>query len=354
MGTLQTLWAGRPCLIVAEIAQAHDGSLGMAHAYIDAAASAGADAVKFQTHIAAEESTRNEPWRVRFSEQDATRYDYWKRLEFTPEQWSGLKRHADRAGLLFFSSPFSVAAVDLLEALDVPLWKIASGEVTNKPLIDRLIRTGKPAIVSAGMCTPEELDACMGWLEQAGAERLLLQCTSEYPCPADRIGLNMLETFRAQYRCPVGLSDHSGTIVPGVVAAYLGASLIEVHLTFDKRSFGPDTPASLTIEQLRQLAEGAKFAARMAASPADGATRAERYRDLRAIFYRSLVAKSALAAGTVLGEQMVAAKKPGGGIPPQRLPELLGRVLLRPVDEDEPFREDDFAPNGDMNPEKKG
>src|SRR5438132_6125934 len=126
--------AGHPCLIVGEIAQAHDGSLGVAHAFIDAIANAGADAVKFQTHIAAAESTPSEPWRVKFSTQDETRYDYWKRMEFTEPQWLGLKQHADERGLLFLSSPFSLEAVELLQRIGITSWKVASGELSNLPM----------------------------------------------------------------------------------------------------------------------------------------------------------------------------------------------------------------------------
>ena len=131
-------------LIIAEVAQAHDGSLGAAHAYIDAAARAGADAVKFQTHIAAAESSPAEPWRVKFSLQDATRYDYWRRMEFTEEQWAGLRMHADERGLQFLSSPFSVEAAQLLRRVGVSAWKIASGEVNNVPLFDFMLSTGLP------------------------------------------------------------------------------------------------------------------------------------------------------------------------------------------------------------------
>ena len=138
------------CLIIAEVAQAHDGSLGAAHAYIDAAARAGADAVKFQTHIAAAESTPGEPWRVKFSLQDASRYEYWKRMEFTEEQWIGLKAHADQRGLKFISSPFSMEAVDLLERVGVAAWKVASGECTNAPLLRRIMTSGKPVLLVHG------------------------------------------------------------------------------------------------------------------------------------------------------------------------------------------------------------
>src|SRR4051794_24330868 len=123
------------CLIIGEVAQAHDGSLGMAHAFIDAVANAGADAVKFQTHIAAAESTPAEPWRARFSYQDQTRYDYWRRMEFTEKQWVGLKRHADERQLLFLSSPFSIEAVELLWRVGLAGWKVASGEISNSPML---------------------------------------------------------------------------------------------------------------------------------------------------------------------------------------------------------------------------
>src|ERR687890_906986 len=139
------------CLIIGEVAQTHDGSLGLAHAFIDAIADAGADGVKFQTHIAAAESTPGEPWRVRFSRQDESRYDYWKRMEFTEEQWKGLKEHAEERGVLFLSSPFSVEAAEMLERLGIKAWKVASGEVSNPVLLDYLIDTGKPILISTGM-----------------------------------------------------------------------------------------------------------------------------------------------------------------------------------------------------------
>lgn len=139
------------CPVIAEVAQAHDGSLGMAHAFIDAIAEAGADAVKLQTHIAAAESSPDEPWRVKFSPQDTTRFDYWKRMEFTEEQWHGLKQHADDRGLLFLSSPFSFEAVELMERVGVWAWKVASGEVSNGSMLERMCRAGLSVILSSGM-----------------------------------------------------------------------------------------------------------------------------------------------------------------------------------------------------------
>src|SRR5215213_9239018 len=178
------------CLIIGEVAQSHDGSLGMAHAFIDSIADAGADAVKFQTHIAAAESTPSEPWRVKFSPQDATRYDYWRRMEFTEEQWHGLKRHADEAGLLFLSSPFSGEAVDLLAQVGVPAWKVASGEVTNPPLFERMAATGLPILLSSGMSSWADMDDATRRVRERHLPLALLQCTSAYPCPPEKLGLN--------------------------------------------------------------------------------------------------------------------------------------------------------------------
>src|SRR3990170_846507 len=156
------------CLIVGEVAQAHDGSLGTAHAFIDAIANAGADAVKFQTHIAAAESTPAEPWRVIFSQQDATRYDYWKRMEFTEEQWCGLKKHADERGLKFLSSPFSIEAVELLTRVGVAAWKVASGEVSTTPMFERMAATGLPIFLSTGMSPLNEIDAAVELVQARG------------------------------------------------------------------------------------------------------------------------------------------------------------------------------------------
>ena len=155
-------------MIIAEVAQAHDGSLGTAHAYIDAAARAGADAVKFQTHIAAAESSPAEPWRVKFSLQDATRYDYWRRMEFTEEQWAGLRMHADETGLIFLSSPFSVEAAEMLLRVGMRAWKIASGEVNNVPLFECITATRLPVLLSTGMSRLAEIDRAVERVGAAG------------------------------------------------------------------------------------------------------------------------------------------------------------------------------------------
>jgi N,N'-diacetyllegionaminate synthase len=330
------------CFVIAEVGLAHDGSLGLAHAFIDEIARGGADAVKFQTHIAAAESTPAEPFRVKFSRQDATRYEYWKRMEFTEAQWQGLADHARERGLQFLSSPFSIEAVDLLSGVGMPMWKIASGEVGNRPLLEAVARTGRPVLLSSGMSGLDELDAAVACVRSAGAPLGVMQCTTAYPCPPERVGLNMLPVFRDRYQCFVGLSDHSGTIFPGIAAATLGSDILEVHVTMSRGMFGPDVPASVTIEELRQLVDGVRFVQRMRSNPIDKDAMAVEMAPLRAIFTKSLVAREPLGAGTVLGEGHLAAKKPGTGIPAQRLPDLIGRRLRRSLAVDEMVREDDL------------
>ena len=330
------------CLVIGEVGLSHDGSLGLAHAFIDEVARGGADAVKFQTHIASAESTPAEPFRVKFSKQDATRYEYWQRIEFTEAQWKGLADHARDKGLIFLSSPFSREAVDLLARVGMTMWKVGSGEVGTLPLLDAMIATGKPILLSSGMSDLTELDKAVERVRRGGVPLAVLQCTTAYPCPPERIGLNMVPVFRERYGCFVGLSDHSGTIYPGIAAATLGAEVVEVHVTMSRGMFGPDVPASVTMEELRQLVDGIRFVEKMRANPVDKNAVAGDMAPLRAIFTKSLVARERLAAGTVLSEAHLAMKKPGTGIPAERLPDVVGRVLRRALEVDEQLRPDDF------------
>lgn len=329
------------CLVIAEVAQAHDGSLGHAHSFIEAAAKAGADAVKFQTHFADEESTPADQWRVKFSRQDATRLDYWRRMEFTPTEWRGLSDHCRDAGLLFLSSAFSPKAVDLLESLGMPAWKVASGEVTNCVLLRQMIATGKPILLSSGMSTYEHLDEAVGWVNQGGCELMVFQCTTEYPTPPEKVGLNVLEELRSRYQSPVGLSDHSGTIYPGLAAAALGAQAIEVHICFSRQAFGPDIPASLDLDDLERLCEGVRMIEAMRRSPLDKEAIAAEKAELRTLFGRSLVAAVNLDSGAILTEAVLALKKPGGGLGPADFDQMVGRKLKRAVVKDEPLKWED-------------
>jgi N,N'-diacetyllegionaminate synthase len=334
--------ADAPCGIIAEVAQAHDGSLGMAHAFVDSIADCGADAVKFQTHIAAAESTHDEPWRTRFTSQDETRLDYWRRMEFTEAQWMELKAHATERGLLFLSSPFSNEAIDMLERVGVAAWKVASGETNNHALIDSMAETGRPIIVSTGMSTLGEIDQVVERIRGHDVPLAILQCTSAYPCPPELVGLNMIPELRERFGCAVGLSDHSATIYPGLAAAVYGISVLEVHLTLTREMFGPDVPASVTPAQLRQLVEGIRFIETMRAHPIDKASISEPIQALRDIFTKSVVVTEDLAAGTLLERHHLTSKKPGSGIPANALTDLIGRRLKHRIAFDQRLSFDDL------------
>jgi N,N'-diacetyllegionaminate synthase len=335
------LTTGR-CFIIGEVGLAHDGSLGYAHAFVDEVARVGADAVKFQTHIAKAESTLAEPFRVAFSRKDATRYDYWTRLEFSEAEWQGLADHANDRGLVFLSSPFSREAVQMLTRVGMSMWKVGSGEVGNLPLLDAMAATGRPMLLSSGMSDLAELDAAVERVRTTGVQLAVLQCTTAYPCPPERIGLNMMQAFRDRYGCFVGLSDHSGTVFPGIAAATLGADVLEVHVTMSRGMFGPDVPASVTMDELRVLVDGVRFVERMQANPADKDVAARGVDALRDIFTKSLVAEGDLPAGTVLTESCVGMKKPGTGIPANQLASVVGRRLLRALATDEQIRHEDL------------
>lgn len=327
------------CLVIAEVGQNHDGSLGTAHAYIDAVAKTGARAIKFQTHIADAESTPSEPWRVKFSLQDASRYNYWKRMEFTEPQWAGLAEHAREKGLQFLSSAFSMEAVELLDRLHVPAWKVGAGEITNLPMIERMAATRKPVVLSSGLSPWADLDSAVACVRGAGAPVAVVQCTTMYPCPPAKLGLNVIGEIRNRYQCPTGLSDHSGTIYAGLAAAALGANLLEVHVTLSREAFGPDVPASVTTSELAQLVEGVRFIEEAIAHPVDKQQMADDLTELRTMFGKSVVASRDLPDGWMLTEKDIAIRKPGTGIPPAQWRSVVNRKLKHAVGANQPILE---------------
>ena len=322
---------GHPPYLIAEVAQAHDGSLGFAHAFIDAAAAARVDAVKFQTHFADEESTRDEPFRIKFSKQDATRFDYWKRMEFTDEQWAGLAEHAREKKLGFISSAFSVRALELLEKLGMPAWKVASGEVLSPGFLQRIGATGKPVLLSTGMSPFDEIAKAYDTLAVTGAPVAILQCTSRYPTQLQDVGLNVIAELRDRFQCAVGLSDHSGQIYPAMIAMARGADLIEAHITLDKRMFGPDVSSSLTVEEFMMLSAMRDSLAVIDSHPVDKDAMALDMKGMRDLFQKSVAPTRPLASGTLLTRDMLTTKKPATGIAAADIERIVGRRLARAV-----------------------
>jgi N-acetylneuraminate synthase len=323
------------CLVIGEIGLAHDGSLGLAHRYIDAIADAGADAVKFQTHIAEAEGTAAEQFRVKFSQQDATRGDYWRRTAFTAEQWQTLAAHSAERGLLFLSSPFSIAAADMLAKIGVSAWKVASGEINNKPLVERLAADKLPVLMSTGMSGWGEIEKAVAWVRESSAPVGLFQCSSKYPCPPEQVGLEVIGELRSRFKCPAGLSDHSGTVFAPIAAAALGLDMLEVHVTMSRYMFGPDVAASLTLEELKQTIDGIRFVEKAMAHRVDKDAVEAQMGDMRRLFNKSVVVTRGLSAGAILAASDLDTKKPGFGVPAARLSDVIGRRLLRDLSPDE-------------------
>ena len=334
---------GAPCFLIAEVALAHDGSLGMAHAYVDAAADAGADAVKFQTHIASAESTPEEQFRVKVFPQDATRFAYWERTAFSEDQWRGLKQHAEDRGIEFLSSPFSGAAVDLLRHIGVKAWKIGSGETNNSLLLEEIAKGREPVLVSTGMSYWDEIDAVVESLRSRDVPVMVMQCTSRYPCAPEDLGLQLIPEFMRRYDLPVGFSDHSGEVAPGLAAVTLGAKALEVHITWHKKSFGPDVGASLTIEQFAGLARGVRLLDAALASRVDKDRAAKGLEDMRKLFTKGLVAADRIAANTRIEREHLDARKPCVGIPASQYETVLGKTAVRAIEKGSHIRAEDLA-----------
>jgi len=314
---------------VAEIAQAHDGSLGILHSYIDALAKTGVNAIKFQTHIAHAESSEHEPFRVNFSRVDKTRYDYWKRMEFTPEQWKDIKNHCDDVGVEFMSSPFSIAAVDLLENLGMKRYKIASGEITNLLLLEKIATLNKPVILSSGMSSWQELSDAVDLFKSRSIDVSVLQCTTMYPTSGEKLGLNVIGMLKERFGCTVGFSDHSGKIYSCLAARALGAEILEFHAVFDRRMFGPDASSSLTIDEITELVEGVRFIEKSLDNPVNKNNVAE-YDHVKTIFGKSLAVRADLPQGHVLTFQDLESKKPAGyGVPAAAYKSVLGKKLKK-------------------------
>ncbi len=324
--------------VVAEIGSVHDGSFGNALRLIEAAADAGADAVKFQTHIAEAESLPGAPAPGYFS--DEPRIAYFKRTAFTPDQWRDLAAHAASRGVTFLSSPFSIEAVDLLETIGIAAYKIPSGEVSNLPLLERVAQTRKPVLLSSGMSDWRELDAAVAAL-RAACPVTVLQCSSVYPCPPEQVGLNVIPEMRARWGLPVGFSDHTLGLAAPIAAAALGATVIEKHFTFSRLMYGSDAKHSTEPDEFRAMIEALHAVWRMLGHPVDKAD-ASPYRDMKRIFEKSVVTAVAVRAGTPLARELLAFKKPGDGIPAARYRELIGRRVGRDLPADHKLAEGDL------------
>lgn len=325
--------------VIAEIGSVHDGSFGNAQKLIEVAAKSGADIVKFQTHIAEAETLPNAPSPGYFSAE--SRWDYFIRTAFTKGQWSNLIELCKKNGVEFLSSPFSEEAVDLLEEVGADAYKIASGEVNNLPLLERIAQTGKTVYISSGMSSWSELDAAVETLRNF-CPVVVMQCTSAYPCPPGKVGLNVISEMRERYKLPVGFSDHAEGLAAGFAAAALGAVVIEKHLTFSRLMYGSDAANGTEPKEFSDYCKGIREIWSMNASPVDKENLSD-VLDMKIIFQKSIVAAADLEAGTQLERRHLRYKKPGDGIPAHDYKSVVGRTLSRCIQKDQQIKYVDLA-----------
>jgi N,N'-diacetyllegionaminate synthase len=312
--------------IIAEIGSVHDGSFGNALGLIDAAAAAGADAVKFQTHLADAETLPDAPSPSYFTSEP--RVDYFRRTAFSLEQWHALKVRCEQKSVMFLSSPFSEEAVDVLEQLGLERYKIPSGEVSNIPLLKKIAALKKPVILSSGMSSWDECDRAVAVVKEQHDNLTVLGCTSEYPCPDEHVGLNVLGEMRARYKTAVGLSDHTLGPYASFAAVALGASVIEKHFTFSRLMYGSDARHSMEPGEFADMVRGIRSIERMLAHPVDK-NDIRRFAAMKAIFEKSIVAREDIAPGQVITRAMLAFKKPGDGMPAAEVDDVIGRAAVR-------------------------
>ncbi len=331
-----------PSLIIAEVGLSHDGSLGSAHAFIDAISKTGVDAIKFQTHIAAAESSEAESFRVNVFPQDKSRYEYWERTAFSLDQWAGLKKHAEDKGILFLSTPFSLEAINLLSKIGIEAWKIGSGEVNNFIILEKLSQLKKPVILSSGLSYLYELDKAIDFLLRRSTPVMLMQCTSKYPCPPESYGLNLISEFQERFNIPIGFSDHSGNLSTNLAAITLGAKCIEMHVTWHKECFGPDVKSSITIDELSLLVKEIRLIERAINNPIQKDVVTKELEEMRTLFTKGLVAKQNINQNTKIESHHLDAKKPCLGIPAYEYHSVLGTEINKNLEKGDIIKYEDL------------
>lgn len=328
--------AGHPVLIVAEAGVNHDGDVKNALNLVDAAAASGADAVKFQVFSAKALVTahaRTADYQRR-STGEATQQAMLERLELDDAALRRLRDHATARGLLFLATPFGLQDVRRLTALNIPAIKIASTDLVNTLLLRAAVDTGRPMIVSTGAATESEIhEACRRLRESGAADRLILMhCVSAYPTPIEAANLAALRTLARLGGVPVGFSDHTTCTKIGAWAACAGACVLEKHLTLDRAAAGPDHAASLDPSMFAEYVRAVRRAESALGRGSLGMQPIEA--DVRAAARRSVVAARTIARGSLLTADMLAVKRPGGGIAPDQLTELVGRVARADIPTD--------------------
>ena len=327
--------------IIAEIGVNHNGDVNLAKRMIESASKCGVDAVKFQTFVSEDLVTQNAET-AKYQKENAnedSQLEMLKKLELTFNDFNELKKHAEDCGVVFMSSPFDFKSVDLLEKLDVSLYKLGSGELTNFELIDYVLRTSKPLILSTGMASLEEIRQTYNHIENKD-DLVMLHCITGYPTSYDEANLNFIRTMQGEFSCPIGFSDHSPGIELPIAAVALGACVIEKHFTLDKSMEGPDHKASLEPDEFRAMVEAIRH---VEAAMGDGIRRfSANESEIRNVARKSIVLNEDVAKGTIINREMLAVKRPGTGMSPKEIDDVVGMKAVRDLKSGSLLRRDDL------------
>lgn len=305
---------GEACFVVAEAGVNHNGKLALAKKLVDAAVRAEADAIKFQTFVTEKLVNRNLSRR---------QYGMLKMLEMDEASFLELRGYAKQNKIILFSTPFDDESLSVLRKLDMPLYKISSGDLDNLPLLRRVARVGKPMIVSTGMSTMSEISEAVATVGHFCDRLVLAHCTSLYPPRFDEVNLKAISTIRKAFGVPVGYSDHSLGYEVSIAAVALGACLIEKHLTLDKKMAGPDHKASLEPSEFGKMVKMIRNVER--ALGVEVKKPVPREQDMRSYARKSITAISDMASGVQITKDDVAILRPGGGMRPKHLDAIIGR-----------------------------
>lgn len=330
--------------IIVEIGNSHEGSLGIARSFVEMAKSAGAEIVKFQMHLAKFEGSASETFRVNFSHQDKTRADYWDRVDFSDVDWVNISDYCDELEIEFMCTPFSVEAAErLLKLTNVKRWKVGSGDAPNLPLLDFLISTGLPLIISTGLVTWEEILFIKKRLEEKRAwdRTTLMHCVSMYPTPLKYSALNILDELKT-LTSNFGLSDHSGSIAPAVIGITKNVKYLEVHLTPHKKFFGPDVTSSLTYEQLCQVIEFRNSHSTILSNPQSRNRLYELSMETSKLFRKGIYWARNHSAGETVTLDSFKFLKPSLEVDSIYFEDFLGKVITRAVHSGNPLLKGDF------------
>lgn len=329
---------GNPCFIIAEAGVNHNGDIKLAHKLIDAAAEADADAVKFQSFIAEDLVTpeaQKARYQVETTGQNGGQFAMLKKLELSKDQQKELKTHCDEAGILYLCTPYEKKSADLLEAIDVAAYKIASTDTTNIPFLCYIARKGIPVMLSTGMSSLGEVEEAVNELKLHGLDGkiIILQCTSEYPAPVNEINLRAMKAMEVAFGCPVGFSDHTPGIGASPWAVAAGACVVEKHFTLNRNMEGPDHRASIKPDELKELVRTIRD---VELALGDGIKRpmpSEIANKPR--MQKSLVATRTISAGEIIQLTDLTCKRPGNGLLPKWFDRVVGKKAAKDINSGE-------------------